>query len=204
MILKKYKVIFWDFDGVLMNSNAIRDLGFEIVLKDFPKSEVDKLLNFHRINGGLSRYVKFRFFFEKIRNIKITESEVQEWANRFSEIMKKLLFDHDLLINETLSFVKQHSDDFQMFIVSGSDQRELRFLCDELLISKYFINIYGSPTPKNELVSRILNQNNIKKEQCILIGDSINDYEAAKHNKINFLSYNNPKLKYLDDIHYKF
>ena len=61
------KIIFWDFDGVILNSNKVRDSGFEIVLKDFPKNQVELLLNYHRQNGGLSRYVKFRYFFEVIR-----------------------------------------------------------------------------------------------------------------------------------------
>ena len=61
------RVIFWDFDGVILNSNKVRDKGFETVLSGFPKEEVDKLLKFHRQNGGLSRYVKFRYFFEEIK-----------------------------------------------------------------------------------------------------------------------------------------
>ena len=84
------KVIFWDFDGVLMDSNAVRDLGFERVLSAFPKEQVDQLLAFHQANGGLSRYVKFRYFFENIRGEPITEEEILVWAERFSGIMKEL------------------------------------------------------------------------------------------------------------------
>lgn len=61
--------IFWDFDGVLMNSNAVRDKGFELVLANYPKNQVKQLMNFHQANSGLSRYVKFRFFF-KILSLK--------------------------------------------------------------------------------------------------------------------------------------
>ena len=45
---------------------------------------------FHQKNGGLSRYVKFRYFFEEVVGVDITEEEVNSWAMRFSEIMKKL------------------------------------------------------------------------------------------------------------------
>lgn len=47
------KVIFWDFDGVLMDSNTIRDKGFKQVLAEFPKDTVDQLLTFHQMNVGL-------------------------------------------------------------------------------------------------------------------------------------------------------
>jgi 5'-3' exonuclease len=77
-MLKKYKIILWDFDGVIMDSNAVRDLGFERVLADYPKDSVAELMKFHHQNGGLSRYVKFRYFFEKVLKEEITEEKIQE------------------------------------------------------------------------------------------------------------------------------
>lgn len=186
---KKYKVIFWDFDGVLLNSNKIRDLGFIEVLKDYPENQVDQLMEFHQKNGGLSRYVKFRYFYENILGTSITEEEVNNLAGKFSDIMMKLLNDNTLLIDETLSFVKANHSDYRMHIVSGSDQAELRLLCENLKINHYFASIHGSPTPKNDLVKNLLKENNYDSSNCLLIGDSINDYEAAKLNDIAFLGY---------------
>jgi len=189
------KVVFWDFDGVLMNSNQIRDNGFQEVLVNYPKEEVNQLLEFHHANGGLSRYVKFRYFFEEVRGEKITNEQVNEWANKFSKIMLSLLIDKELLIPETLEFVKTNYKSYHMHIVSGSDGNELRQICRGVEIDKYFKDINGSPTPKKQLVAEILNNNNYFKEECVLIGDSINDYEAANENDIQFLAYNNKQLE---------
>lgn len=190
MIDSKYKVIFWDFDGVLMNSNQIRDLGFIRVLSDYPKPKVDQLMSFHQKNGGLSRYVKFRYFFEEILNEEISEEEVNRWAEKFSVIMRELLIDDSLLIDETMHFVKNNYDKRKMHIVSGSDQTELRHVCRELDIAKYFNSINGSPTPKTDLVREIILSNNYKISDCVLIGDSINDKHAAENNSITFVAYN--------------
>ena len=46
MKLNKIQTLFWDFDGVIMDSNAVRDRGFEEVLKDYPQTEVDALMAF--------------------------------------------------------------------------------------------------------------------------------------------------------------
>ena len=81
--MNKIKVIFWDFDGVILNSNKVRDSGFEIVLNDFPKNQVALLLNYHKQNGGLSRYVKFRYFFEVIRGEKVSNDKIQTYAQLF-------------------------------------------------------------------------------------------------------------------------
>jgi phosphoglycolate phosphatase-like HAD superfamily hydrolase len=192
--LDQYDAILWDFDGVLMNSNAIRDVGFEKVLALYPPDQVHKLMTFHRANGGLSRYVKFRYFFEQIRNEVISDAEVQKLASDFSSIMLGLLLNPALLIQETLNFVEHYSATIPMHIVSGSDQVELRYICSTLKIAGHFHSIHGSPTPKKELVRDVLLINNYDKERCVLIGDSINDYEAARANGIGFMAYNNDAL----------
>ena len=74
-MLDNFKVILWDFDGVLMNSNSVRDLGFEKVLAGYPVEEVKSLMKYHQANGGLSRYVKFRYFFEEIRKENVSDQQ---------------------------------------------------------------------------------------------------------------------------------
>lgn len=178
-----------------MDSMAIRDKGFEIVLKDHPEEEVEQLMKFHRKNGGLSRYVKFRYFFEEIKNQDISEEEVNSFARQFSEVMLQNLVNEHLLIRDAFSFVENNHEIYNMHIVSGSDQKELRHICAQLGIDRYFKSIHGSPSPKKQLVKDLLADNIYAEEETILIGDSINDYEAAVENNISFYGYNNTKLK---------
>jgi HAD superfamily hydrolase (TIGR01549 family) len=193
--LNKIQTLFWDFDGVIMNSNAVRDRGFKEVVKEYPQPEIDALMDFHRRNGGLSRYVKFRHFFENIRGESITEAEVNIWADKFSEIMMQTLIKPDLLIDETLNFIKANIKKYTMHIVSGSDQTELRHICKSLDIAQYFLSIHGSPTPKNSLVANLLEEMSYNKSTCLLIGDSKNDFEAAQVNGIHFMGYGNEIIK---------
>jgi HAD superfamily hydrolase (TIGR01549 family) len=157
------------------------------------------------LNGGLSRYVKIRYFYEEILEKEITENEVLKYANEFSVLMKKELINPENLIQDSLQFIKDNYKKYHFHIVSGSDQEELRYLCKELGIDRYFLSIHGSPTPKNKLVKDLLNLYKYKLEETCLIGDSINDYEAAKNNNILFFGYNNMMLKtkvdfYLDRL----
>lgn len=197
---KIIKTIFWDFDGVLMNSNEVRDKGFLEVLTEFPKKQVNQLMEFHQTNGGLSRYVKFRYFFEEIRGEEISEEEIQEWANKFSEIMLNSLIDKQLLIEETVDFVRENFENYSMHIVSGSDGNELNKICEGVGINHFFKSIHGSPTPKNQLVADLLKKHRYNLETCVLIGDSINDYEAAIQNKIDFLGFGNLDMEKLSTI----
>lgn len=190
----KYKCILWDFDGVLMDSMSVRDEGFKQVLSGYPIDQVLRLLQYHRNNGGLSRYVKFRYFFEKIRNETIDENRVIELAQDFSKIMMRILVNAELLINDSLDFVKENHQNTAMHIVSGSDGVELNEICKRLGIAGYFKSIHGSPVHKNNLVANVLNHYGYKNDEVVLIGDSINDYEAANSNKIDFIGYNNLAL----------
>jgi len=192
------KNIFWDFDGVIMDSMPVRNQGFKLVLKEFPEDQVELLMKYHLRNGGLSRYVKFRYFFEEIRGEVVSEEYINDWAIKFSNIMRKQLVNSGLLIEDTVKFIKENYKKLNMHIVSGSDQEELRFLCKELMLDIYFKSIHGSPTPKDELVRNLLNDNDYQHPDCVLIGDSINDYDAASRNNIDFNGYNNADLKVLN------
>jgi phosphoglycolate phosphatase-like HAD superfamily hydrolase len=109
--------------------------------------------------------------------------------------MKKELINPDNLILDSVQFIKENYKKYHFHIVSGSDQEELRYLCKELAIDHYFLSIHGSPTPKNQLVKELLKQCNYDKNQTCLIGDSLNDLEAAKINSIHFYGYNNTALQ---------
>lgn len=202
----KYKAILWDFDGVLMDSMPVRDRGFEIVLATYPETQREALLTYHRANGGLSRYVKFRYFFESIRGESVTDDQILVLAAQFSDVMIKQLCNVELLIADSLGFVKQHADSIPMHIVSGSDQNELRYLCKQLNIQQYFQSIHGSPTPKRNLVQDVLLHFAYEPQEVVLIGDSVNDFEAASANKVDFVGYNNEALRhsgifYVDKFH---
>lgn len=189
------RTVLWDFDGVILNSNAVRDWGFEEIFKDFDTNSVGQLLTFHRQNGGLSRYVKIRYFFENVLGQSISQEQIQEYANMFSVLMCKELINPANLIADSVAFIKQNYSSYSFHIVSGSDQQELKFLCKELHIDQYFRSIHGSPTPKVQLVKELLEDHNCSKTETCLIGDSINDYEAADNNEIDFYGYNNEQLK---------
>ena len=192
--MKTLNCIIWDFDGVILFSNAVRRKGFEIIFKDFPKESVNQLLEYHELNGGLSRYIKIRYFFEEILKQSITSDRVDALAEEFSVVMKFELTNKELLNKEWIEAMDCLENKYEHHIASGSDGLELRYLCQELGVSKYFHSINGSPTAKNELVSDILTKTTFPKDEVILIGDSINDFEAATVNGIDFYGYNNRNI----------
>lgn len=197
--------ILFDFDGVIIDSMPIRSFGFETVFEAYPKESVQKLIEYHNANGGLSRFVKIKYFFEELLHQSASEKKIQRLAQDYSSIMKEHLTDKKIIIKETVDFIDRHHKDHPMHIVSGSEQSELQFLCKELGLLDYFISVTGSPTPKKELVKNVLREYAYGSEDVCLIGDSINDFDAARENDIKFYGYNNQRLKnigagYIEDF----
>ena len=69
------KGFLFDFDGVIIDSMPIREDGFRLIFKDFDTYLVDKLIDYHNQNGGLSRYAKIKYFFEVVLGKTISEND---------------------------------------------------------------------------------------------------------------------------------
>jgi phosphoglycolate phosphatase-like HAD superfamily hydrolase len=189
--------ILFDFDGVILDSMKIKGDGFLELFKEYPHSALQKLENYHYANGGVSRFAKIRYFFNDVILAPITDKEVEILADTFAQIIAEKLFDSANLIAETVKFIDHHCAHYKCHIVSGAEESELKALCKHVKIDHYFKSIHGSPTPKSQLVNAVLHQYHYRQDETILIGDSINDYQAAQENTIRFYGYNNPNLKSL-------
>ena len=176
----------------------IRDYGFRRIFEYYSEDNIEKLISYHRDNGGLSRFHKIKYFYNEILKKDIDEEIIERYAQNFTIIMKNQLVDKKYLIQDSVNFIKLNYNQFNFHIVSGSEHNELNYLCEKLELEKYFLSINGSPTPKNDLVKNLLEKENYKKTETILIGDSVNDYEAAKINNIKFYGFNNLELRELD------
>lgn len=191
MILDKYNTILWDFDGVILNSDKIRTDGFKHIFRSYGKKAVRTIVAYHKRNGGLSRYNKINYFFEEVLMKKVSKIEIQSFANKYSDYCFDRLCDSNLLINDSLEFIKENERKFNFHIVSASDQKELIRICKNHQIETYFKSILGSPIRKSENIKCILNDYDYSIENCCLIGDSFNDRDAALENSIDFFGYNN-------------
>ena len=194
------KNIIFDFDGVILNSVPTKTEGFKKLFQNFSTDDVNKLILYHELNGGKSRYVKIKYFFNELLHKDISEQEILEYANKYSEITKEELTNPKYLIEDTVNFIKLNYREYNMHIASGADEMDLKYICNMLNLTKYFLSINGSPKIKSEIVKDILLDNRYDITETILIGDSVNDFDSAKDNGIDFFAYNNQKLK----SHYKY
>ena len=63
--MKRYKSLIFDCDGVILNSNKIKTEAFRKILKKYNQNAVYEFINYHKNNGGISRYIKIKEFLKK-------------------------------------------------------------------------------------------------------------------------------------------
>ena len=164
----------------------IRFEGFETLFQTYPLAKVERLMEYVRPNGGISRYKKIRYFYEEILQEPLSKSKCNAVAMDYSRIVKNKIIKAPF-VKGALRFFEENKNSYNFSIISGSDQKELQDICREKKIDKYFCEILGSPTEKNENLSNFLERKGLEKRKCLYIGDSINDYNAAKENELSFL-----------------
>jgi phosphoglycolate phosphatase-like HAD superfamily hydrolase len=182
----KYQYIIFDFDGVLVESNEIRFNGFRKLFKSYPQEQVEKLVRYSKANGGVSRYKKIEYFFNIIRQEPVTRELIDHWAAQFSELVEQDIVEAKP-VEGSLGFLEEYSNQFDFAIVSGSDQLELRRVCQKRGIDHFFKMILGSPIEKKANITSLLSDLNWQNSRSLYVGDSQNDLEAAKANNLDFV-----------------
>ena len=83
----KYKNLVFDFDGVLAESVDVKTRAYALLFEGEGEEVVQEVVDFHLKNGGVSRFEKFKFYHKEYFGIELTNQQLQELANKFSELV---------------------------------------------------------------------------------------------------------------------
>ena len=186
--LKSYKNLIFDCDGIILNSNKIKTEAFKEVVYHYGNEAAEELVNFHVMNGGISRNEKFNYFFEIIssnHNLDKNSINVEKLIENYGSKVKKKLEVCEISIQ--IMQYRKYSDAV-WYVVSGSDQNELIEIFKKKQLKNSFNGgIYGSPLSKDEIFKNIFKDKMDEISKSIYIGDSKYDYLAAKRAGIDFV-----------------
>ena len=180
------KGIIFDFDGVIAESVHIKSSAFSDLYKSYGEDIVKRVVKHHEANGGMSRYKKIRYYHETFLDTNLSDQEMGHIANQFSKYVVDRIVKSQYVPN-ALEFIKQCYGNYKLFISTGTPTSEMKNILKLKKIIKYFTSVYGSPALKNEHVSVICNQYNLKSDELLFFGDSITDLEVAAEYRIKFI-----------------
>ncbi|KGG12033.1 MULTISPECIES: HAD family hydrolase [Prochlorococcus] len=192
MLLDRYRSIVFDCDGVLLNSNFIKTDCFRKALQPYGKESIDRLIDYHQLNGGVSRYKKFDYFLSviapKYSSLK-NGPNLEELVDIYSKECKKYLFKAE--VASKLGLLREFTKDKSWFIVSGGAEEELREIFVANKLFKLFDGgIYGSPDTKNKILTREISKGTLNLP-ALFLGDSRLDHQVALENGLDFIFISN-------------
>ena len=189
MFITKYKAIFFDFDGVIKDSVEVKSDAFYDLFLLFSKELADKVKKHHEDNGGMSRYEKLPLYLSWAGQ-PTDKKTIDEYAVEFSQKVTQRVIDSPWVCG-FLDYLQNNHDQY-FYLVSATPQKEIEMILKALHIDRQFDVIVGSPIEKDVAVSNIMDQYRLEAADCVMIGDAVSDYKAAKNNNISFVLRRTP------------
>ena len=182
--LNNYKLVFWDFDGVIKESLEVKREAFANIFQGVDEQIKLRIKKHHDENGGMSRYEKIPIYLEFANQSKKDEN-IQNYLNLFSKYVKNGVI-NSKWCNGVKEYLNKNYNKQYFVLLTATPTIEIIEIISELKIDKYFKEVYGSPLKKYQIVNNVLKNFKFRKSEVALLGDSKNDYIAAKENDIHF------------------
>lgn len=187
MDLKHYKTLVFDCDGVVLDSNQLKTEAYYRVAVAFGANhqQAQALVDYHIRLGGISRFIKFRYFLDEIMHRPVTDDAMATLLESFAEEIHRELLACE--IAPGLMELRELTRHTRWMLVSGGDQTELRGLFAERGIDELFdAGIFGSPDNKDVILEREIANGNLM-QPALFFGDSQYDHEASRRAGLDFI-----------------
>jgi len=180
------QALFFDFDGVIVDSNSTKTEAFATLFRDYDQEIITKIIDYHRRYGGISRVEKIRYAHEHFIGKPLTEAELVRWSARYSELVVDEVIAADV-VPGAVQFLESHKQQLPVFVISGTPEDELKYIIERRDMSGLFREILGSPVKKPEHIRNLLGGYRLAAERCVFIGDALTDYNAARETGSHFI-----------------
>ena len=175
---------FFDCDGVLLDSNEVKTRAFADVARAYGDAAAEALVDHHRAHGGVSRFVKWRHFFDGILGREPEPGELQRVLEAFAS--RSLAGVRQAAVDPAAATLVRElrESGSRCHVVSGAAEDELRLALDEAGLARLFDGVHGSPATKVEIVDRV---RSAPDAPGIFVGDSRLDHEVAESRGLSFV-----------------
>ena len=187
MSLKKsrLKVVALDFDGTLVESNRIKDQVFETIFSDWPEY-CEPMMKWHLAHNTIDRREKFRYFVEEVLDLPDRDDLIAELTAKFSQRTRQAIIDCPF-VEGARDFLVYMQKRVAVYLISATPQLVLNEIIEERGLGSYFIEVFGAPIDKFEILKKIMMVEKASADKMLFIGDSPEDQLAAESLGILFV-----------------
>ncbi len=185
MLKLRVQVVILDFDGVIVESVGIKDQAFEILFEDYPQ-HLNQIIEYQVAHNAATRLEKFKYITENI----LQQSYTTEKEAQFSEQFSQLVFQNIVkcpFVPGAKEFLNFFTEKVPVYLVSKSPDEELDKILEIRELKQHFKRIYGASWMKADAIREILKREKLSSTEVVFIGDSPEDYYAAKETGAFFI-----------------
>lgn len=174
-----YAAIVFDFDGVILESTEVKSAAFHDLALPWGKAAADWMLEYHLAHFGVSRFLKFEWFFQNVLGREISPEESAALSDRFTALCLEKILEAPFVpgFSETLA---QAGERFPLYVASATPQKELEQILELRGLQDCFQKVYGAPCKKSEVLLEIAAALGAEPQELLMVGDSPWDLAAAK------------------------
>ena len=190
-MLCKPDVLFFDFDGVLVDSVPLKTKAYQDIFRPHGAEAVRMITEYHLAHGGIDRYKKIRHITEVLDLCSEEQRAdfVEHLAIEFAAKVKSRVIEAGGIEAGLRILKRANADGKPCFIVSGTPESELKDIVEARGMSDLFVSIHGSPRSKSEIIQSLIQEHGYNREVCCMIGDAQTDFSAAQAAGVWFFGF---------------
>ena len=123
--IKDYDTVIFDCDGVIIDINNFKTEAFGKSIEEYSPEVVQGFVNYCKQTFGVSRYVKFKDFFEIFAKKPFNEEEYNIFLSRYAKLCEKGYMIAPFTPGCLKLLEKLNLLDKKLYVASGSDEKEL-------------------------------------------------------------------------------
>lgn len=191
----RWDAVFFDFDGVVLDSVHIKAEAFAGMFRPFGEEIASKVVDYHLSHGGVSRFDKIRFWYENFLKQPVDDKKVEELCEQFSRLVFEKVIASPFIDGALDALESAKTLNIPAYVVTGTPHNEIQHIVKSKGIEDYFDEVHGSPGQKDEIIKDILQRKGYLPQNCLFIGDGLTDYKAASKLGLHFLGIVKPGAK---------
>ena len=173
------KVIVFDFDGVIVDSNSIKYNAFFNAFSDAHPDARGVMSSVISENKYGNRFDVFRAALKRVdADDRYIERLVVSYAEDYNKIVQEGIRGTGLAPG-AFEIIQSYSEDRGLYINSGTYEPALHQTLKNLSINHFFRGAYGAPATKEENFRKIFQKEGVGSKDILFIGDGEQDVIAA-------------------------
>lgn len=184
--MRHVNALFLDFDGVLVESVAIKSEAFKALYADQPADVLTRIMAYHGAHDGISRVVKLRHCHEHFLGIQLSQRALDTLVQRYAQMVEDAVVDAPWVPGAE-EFLQAHHTHCKLFVVSGTPDDEIKRIAKRRGMMAWLTSVHGSPTAKADIVRALMAEHDLHAENSVFIGDAMADWQAAHDTGVAFI-----------------